>query len=66
MHCSVAKFTAEQAFEDSANGDPIMLTMLAAKRICQDHVVDFVDYLADSTLFDTKIDAADLLAWLGY
>ncbi len=67
MSYSVTRFTAEQAFEDSESGDPIMIDSVFAQTICEDHGANFNDYpINDSTFKDVKIDAADLLAWLGY
>ena len=60
-------FTSDQAFESSQNGNSIMIDALFAIQICKDHGADFNDYpINDSTFKDVKIDAADLLAWLGY
>lgn len=59
-------FTAEDAFEASEDGDPIMLAHDAAARICRDHDADLADFLTDCAITATHVDAAVLLGWLGY
>lgn len=63
------RFTAEQAFEAQAAGDPIWISIDFADQICREHGVSFEEYNWDrgpqcSPIDD--IDAADLLEWLGY
>jgi len=63
------QFTAEQAFEAQDSGESIMLGLVASRKICLDHGVELEDYLLDNVLeYESSllIDAADLLAWLGY
>jgi hypothetical protein len=64
------RFSSDDAFQASMDGDPIILTALQAAKICRDHDVDYADYVSDaawpklSPLGD--VDAAYLLGWLGY
>jgi hypothetical protein len=65
------RFTAEQAFEDSEAGEPIILTALEAAYICRQHDASYEDYAKeDATEFPMlpygEVDAAKLLGWLGY
>ncbi len=70
----MSKFSAEQAFEAQEEGNPIILTVPAAIRICKDHGADYAEYLEftiensriNKSEFSVKVDAADLLGWLGY
>jgi len=60
------RFTAEDAFDASESGEPIMLTRAAARRILNDHDADgdfFADHAPDEA---GAYDAAALLGWLGY
>ena len=63
------RFSADDAFQASMDGDPIILTALQAAVICRQHGADYVDYAKDRwfpMLPEGKVDAAYLLAWLGY
>jgi hypothetical protein len=65
------RFTAEDAFEASEAGDPIILTALEAANICREHGVSYEDYAKeDATEYPMlpygEVDAAKLLGWLGY
>jgi len=61
-------FSAEQAFDARDDGEPIMIGYVFAGQILEDHdecldnfLVEYDEYRAAS-----KIDAADILEWLGY
>jgi len=62
-------FTSSEAFEAQLDGESIMLGVHASRAMCEDHGTSLEDYLNDSGLdcgTSLQIDAADLLAWLGY
>ncbi len=67
------RFTAEDAFEASEYGEPIIIDGKATSRILTDHDARFVDFMADN--HGTALvgpdgiigfDAALVLGWLGY
>lgn len=61
------RFTAEQAFEASAEGEPILLSLDDVARICRAHGLDHAEYLADlAGSGKATNDAAELFGWLGY
>ena len=61
------RFSAEQAFEASESGDPIIISENFACEILRDHGLTIYQYISDLPNYDeSKINAADLLAWLGY
>lgn len=66
------KFTADEAFEASKSGEPIMVTIETAARYLRQHGLteasDVREMLFQCELpFTTQeIDAATVLGWLGY
>lgn len=66
------RFSAEQAFEASDEGEPIMLDHGAALAIIRQHDTGHAsdaeawgEFVADMPAV-VHLDAANLLAWLGY
>lgn len=70
--CFVAnphRFTADDAFDASEAGEPILLTEGAVEEILMRHDIDEtrMDYEAWCLEHQKdRMDAANLLAWLGY
>ena len=62
---TLTQFTAEDAFEFSADGDPIMVTLPAAREIIESHDLIFGDFVNDAGRRGIY-DAAEILGWLGY
>jgi hypothetical protein len=67
----MSRFTAEEAFDASAEGQPIMLCAAAAHRLCAEHGTTLVDYDLENGTFGSpnpvsEYDAAAILGWLGY
>lgn len=65
------RFTADDAFEMSEAGEPIMLSWSDASKIIRDHSANPSEYYQDkcspdSRMNEIKVDAADVLGWLGY
>lgn len=62
------RFTSEEAFEANEQGEPIMVTYAAARLICEDHGADIGEFHGDTqtVIQGAPINAATLLAWLGY
>lgn len=60
-------FTAEDAYEASEEGEPILLTHAAIARICRNHDVspeEYIQHCIDAS--EDSLDAATLMGWLGY
>lgn len=61
------RFTADDAFEASQDGEPIMISSGAAARMIANHGASLEEYETESGLaMPAEIDAASVLAWLGY
>lgn len=65
------RFTSEEAFEAAEEGEPIMLSLQAAKRICRDHGADWYEFADEhqtdfAQMADACVPAHRLLGWLGY
>jgi hypothetical protein len=65
------RFTSDEAFEASNEGDPIMLNWASTKAILSSHSADIGEFWTDHgnenrDLSTFSIDAADVLGWLGY
>lgn len=60
-------FTTEEAFEASTDGEPILMTRRAAERLIDQHQPgdDRAEFWNQHN-GATHIDAALVLAWLGY
>lgn len=61
------RFTADEAFEATEDGEPIMLSIAAANRMIDkaNPGDDRADFWAQHQAC-TEVDAAAVLAWLGY
>ena len=60
-------FTAEQALEDLEAGEPIMVDIAFASKLCRDHDAHLYDYMAEEKRDTSKgFCAASILQWLGY
>lgn len=61
------RFSAADAFDADEIGEPILLTPAAARRIASEHSADLDEFLDECPhLEPVQINAATLLAWLGY
>jgi hypothetical protein len=65
------RFSSEEAFELRGTQDAIILDWPAARRILDQHGADVAEFYADhcsedKPLATLRIDAGDLLGWLGY
>jgi hypothetical protein len=62
------RFTAEDAFDAQDEGEPIMVPASTARRIVHEHAASFDDFTRDAMAgqYPTHLDAAVVLAWLGY
>jgi hypothetical protein len=61
------KFSAQEAFEASEDGEPIEISAKAALRIIEKHNTDAFDFFAQPGVAGaTWIDAAIVFEWLGY
>jgi len=60
------RFTADQAFEASEDGDPIMISAASAAAIIGQHQATLCEFESDRGERAESYDAAAVLAWLGY
>jgi hypothetical protein len=60
-------FTAEMAFEQSEQGEPILLDRSRIGSICREHGTTADEYESDMQAQGADpLDSANLLGWLGY
>lgn len=64
----MSRFSTQQAFDASECDEPVMITAAAANEIIQDHGADSVEFWDEISpgIFAREVDAARVLAWLGY
>ena len=58
--------TAEQIFDASDEGEPVMISHAQAVREIKAHSLDPAEFFAECGPFTGEIDGAAVLAWLGY
>ena len=58
-------FTADEAIEVAGTEDAIMLTASKAKKICDNHGIDWNDWVEEYGE-TPNVDAGLLFTWLGY
>lgn len=62
-------FTSEEAYDQHKAGDPIMISVMVAEDIIEDHGATMADFLAETDrrhIVRHQVDAWLVLAWLGY
>jgi hypothetical protein len=62
----MSRFTADEAFDFRGTEDAIIIDNAAAAKICRDHSTTLNAFIDDEGDKEGRIDAGDLLAWLGY
>lgn len=61
------RYTADEAFEASEVGEPILIGVRDAAYMCRLHGAALVDFICEEEGRGAfAIDAAHVLAWLGY
>lgn len=60
------RFTADDAFDAADAGEPIVMEVQAARKLCRDHDASFEDWIQDCAEPERLYHADAILAWLGY